>query len=167
MQAGQHCTRRATGVTTMLQSSCLLQAPKSTPRGWTTTPPCTMQQTTGTSRLVFAGLHGLFFLMIIFFFLQSFQAASCTDTKILGILLSFAADSYIAGGSSLRHSVGLFLCRRKAHPFWNRRRERGLASRSAPSFLAQVHQCCWVLSPFLPISVSATGLSLATGCSPA
>jgi len=94
----------------MLQSSCLLQAPKSTPRGWMMTPPCTMQQTTGTSRLVFAGLYGWGFFNDFFFFFLCFQAASCTDTNILSISLSFAADSYIAGGSSLPHSAESFSC---------------------------------------------------------
>lgn len=65
-QAGRRCTRHATGDTTMWQSSCWLQAQKSTPRGWTMTPRCTTQPTTGTSRLVVAGFHGS--LSMTFFF---------------------------------------------------------------------------------------------------
>lgn len=57
MQAGQLCTRHATGVTMMLQSSCLLQGPKSTPRVWTTTLHCMMQPAMGTTRSVFAGFE--------------------------------------------------------------------------------------------------------------
>lgn len=78
-----------------------------------TTPRCTMQRITGTSRLVFAGFHSYVFND---FFCLVLQAANCANAEILVILLSFAADSHVVGKNFpapvlLSVLLGVPLCR--------------------------------------------------------